>query len=187
MEIRSSIRKNNLIKDVAIIVLSVLVAVLLVQTGAIKGVLTSTQEMRLVGSFVAGVFFTSIFTTAPATVALAEVAQANSIFLTALFGGLGALFGDLILFRFVRNRLSEDFLYLVKQSGSRRLRSIFRLSLFKWLVPFVGALVIASPLPDELGLAMMGLSKMENTRFIPISFALNFFGIVVIGLIARAV
>ncbi|OGG78335.1 hypothetical protein A3A36_01445 [Candidatus Kaiserbacteria bacterium RIFCSPLOWO2_01_FULL_52_12b] len=63
--------------------------------------------------------------------------------------------------------------------------SIFRPRLFKWLIPFVGALIIASPLPDEAGLAMMGLSKMKTSVFIPISFALNFLGILAIGIFAK--
>ncbi|KKR47070.1 MAG: hypothetical protein UT80_C0011G0001, partial [Parcubacteria group bacterium GW2011_GWC1_40_13] len=67
----------------------------------------------------------------------------------------------------------------------KRLFSIFRPKLFKWLIPFIGALIIASPLPDEAGLAMMGLSKMKTSVFIPISFALNFLGILAIGLFAK--
>jgi len=59
------------------------------------------------------------------------------------------------------------------------------LRLFRWSMVLFGALVIASPLPDEIGLAMMGLSKVKTLLFIPISFSLNAFGILIIGLIAR--
>jgi len=44
---------------------------------------------------------------------------------------------------------------------------------------------VISPLPDELGLAMMGLSKMKTSLFIPISFILNSLGILAIGLITK--
>ena len=172
-------------RDLGIIILSIVIAVILVKTGALKSLLTSTQELKFVGSFLAGIFFVSVFTAAPATVVLAEIAQSNSVFWVALFGGLGALVGDLVIFRFVKDRLSADFLYLIKKSKSERLISIFRLKLFRWLIPFVGALIVASPLPDELGLTMMGLSKMKNSLFIPLSFLLNFLGIVAIGLIAK--
>src|SRR3990167_10972742 len=100
-------RKKNIIKDITIISLSIIVAVLLVRTQTLARVFTSTKEMEIIGSFIAGMFFTSIFTTAPAIVTLGEIAQANSVILTAFFGGLGAVVGDLIIFRFVRDRFSE--------------------------------------------------------------------------------
>ena len=179
--------KNNLIKDVSIIALSVLIAVILVETGVLINILASSKKLELFGSFIAGMFFTSVFTVAPATVVLVEIARLNSIFWVAILGGAGAMIGDLIIFRFVKNKLSEDILYLLKKSKSERLISIFRLRIFGWLIAFLGALVIASPLPDELGLAMMGLSKIKTSLFIPISFLLNSLGILIIGLIAKAV
>lgn len=180
-------RENNVMKDLAIVALSVVVAVILVQTGVLKNVLTSTREMRFLGSFLAGVFFVSIFTAAPATVALGEIAKSHSIFATAAIGGFGALLGDWLIFRFVKDRLSEKFLRLVRTAKSERLASVFRLKLFHWLIPLLGALVVASPLPDELGLLMMGLSKMKTPLFLSLSFLLNAFGILIIGYIAKAI
>jgi len=180
-------QKSNAIKDLAILILSIVIAVVFIKTGVLSDLLASTQEIKFIGSFVAGMFFTSVFTTVPATVVLAEIAQSNSIYLVAFLGGLGALLGDWIIFRFIRDTLSADFLYLIKKTGFERFTAIFRLGLFKWLVPFIGALVVASPLPDELGLAMMGLSKMKTSLFIPLSFTLNFLGILAIGLIAKTV
>ena len=178
---------HNVMRDLAIIALSTVVAVIFVKTGILKSMLTSTQDMKFLGSFVSGIFFVSIFTAIPATVIIAELAKTNSIFLVALVGGLGALFGDLIIFRFIKNNLSEDFSYLIKKSRSERFFSIFKLRLFRWFVPFIGALVVASPLPDELGLAMMGLSKIKTSLFVPISFILNSLGILIICIIARSV
>jgi len=173
-------------RDLGIIILSIVIAVILVKTGALKSLLTSTQELKFIGSFMAGIFFVSVFTAAPATVVLAEIAQSNPVFGVAFFGGVGALVGDLVIFRFIKDKLSEDFLYLIKKSKSERLISIFRLKLFRWLISFIGALIVASPLPDELGLAMMGLSKIKTPLFIPLSFSLNFLGIMTVGLIAKA-
>lgn len=180
-------RKMNLIKDLGIIIVSIVIAFIFVKTGVLTNLLTSTQELKFIGSFVAGMFFVSVFTAAPATIVLVEISQSNSIFLVAFFGGIGSLVGDLIIFRFIKDRLSNDFLFLINKPNSERLKSIFRLKLFRWLVPFFGALIVASPLPDELGLAMMGLSKIKTSLFIPLSFLLNFFGILVIGQIAKTI
>jgi len=176
---------NNLLRDLGAVVLSVIVAVILAQTGVLSSILTSTQAWRFLGVFLAGMFFVSIFTTAPAGVVLFEIAQVNSIWEVALFGGLGALVGDLLIFRFIKDSLARDISSLLKKTNQKRLISIFRLKLFRWLLPFLGALVVASPLPDEIGLTMMGLSKMKMLVFIPISFTLNFLGILIIGLFAQ--
>lgn len=177
---------NNLIKDAGIIFLSVIIAIILVKTRALESLLTATGGLTIAGSFIAGLFFTSIFTTAPATVALAEIARAtNSVLPVALIGGLGAMLGDLVIFRFIKNNLAEDLFCLIKKSHGERFISIFHLRLFRRLTILLGALVIASPLPDEIGLAMMGLSKLKTYIFIPLSFILNSAGILVIGLIAQ--
>ena len=137
------------------------------------------------GIFIAGILFVPFFPAAPATVALGEIAQSNSVITVATLGGLGALIGDLIIFRFVKDRVSEHFDYLIKISRSERLFSVFKLKLFRWIVPFVGALIIASPLPDEEDLEKVGLLKMKNSYSILLSFLLNSAGILIIGLIAK--
>lgn len=182
---RTTNEKINIMRDLGIIILSIVVAIILAKTGSLTGLLTSTQEWGLFGSLIAGMFFVSIFTAAPASVVLFEIAVANSIWEVALFGGIGALIGDLLIFRFIKDSLSEDIHWLIRKTKQERLVSIFRFKLFRWLIPFIGALIVASPLPDEVGLAMMGLSKMKTAIFIPISFALNFLGILAIGLFAK--
>ena len=180
--------KNNLIKDAAIIALSIVVAVLLIRTQALAIILTSTKELEIIGSFIAGMFFTSIFTTAPAIITLGEIAQANSVLLTAFFGGLGAVVGDFIIFQFVRDRFSEHLVALVAtKSGKVRLKSLFRLKLFRWLTFLIVGVIIASPLPDELGISFLGFSKTKTSLFIPLSFLFNFIGILIIGLIAKSI
>ena len=178
-------RESHVIKDFAIIVFSIIIAIILAKTGILERILTSTSSLRILGSFFAGAFFTSIFSVAPATVVIAEIAKTTPVLEVAFFGGIGALLGDLIIFRFIKDNLAEDFFYLIKKTKTERWLGIFRLKLFKRLVPLIGAIIIASPLPDELGLAMMGLSKVRTSLFVPISFSLNFFGILIISLIAR--
>lgn len=183
----SSNKKYFLLNDILLIVVSIVVALLLIKTDALEKILNSTQEFHLLGSFITGIFFTSIFTTAPAIVTLGEISQNNSIVLTAIFGALGAVVGDLVIFQFVKDRLSEHIMELVNhQSGGKRIRAVFKRNSFKWLAFLIGGLIIASPLPDELGISFLGFSKMKLSRFIAVSFIFNFIGIFIIGLVATA-
>lgn len=180
--------KNGfLFHDLLIIALSIGVAALLLKTNALVTILTSTKEMEFLGSFIAGLFFTSVFTTAPAVVALGEIAHANSILPVVVFGALGATIGDLIIFRFIRNEFSEHLLELAQHKSSfRRFRALLKMRIFRWLSFFVGGLIIASPFPDELGIGLLGFSKMKARWFIPLSFVFNGIGILAIGLIAQS-
>lgn len=178
--------ENHILQDIAIIVLSVLVAVLLVRTNVLAGFLISIRELGIIGAFVAGMFFTSIFTTAPAIVTLGEISFLQGIFSTALFGAAGAVLGDLIIFRFVRDRFSGHVAEIMThQSVWRRFHLLFKRRFFRWITFLVGGLILASPLPDELGIAVLGFSKMRVKYFALLSFVFNFFGIIVIGFVAR--
>ncbi len=179
--------ENHILQDIAIILLSIVVAVLLVRTDVLANLLISTGEMRIWGSFIAGMFFTSIFTTAPAIAALGEISLLQGIFNTAFFGAMGAVVGDLIIFRFVRNRFSEHVSEMVMyQSIWRRFHLLFKRRFFRWITFLVGGFILASPLPDELGIAVLGFSKMRMKYFVVLSFFFNFLGIAVIGLVARS-
>lgn len=179
--------ENHILQDVALIVLSVLIAVLLVRTNVLASLLTSTEELGVWGAFVAGMFFTSIFTTAPAIVTLGEISFLQGIFSTALFGAAGAVVGDLIIFRFVRDRFSGHIAEIMAhQSVWRRFHLLFKRRFFRWITFLVGGFILASPLPDELGIAVLGFSKMRVKYFALLSFVFNFLGIVLIGFIARS-
>lgn len=178
-------RSSHVIQDAGILVLSITLAVILVKTGILEDMLVRAQEWRWLGSFLAGIFFVSIFTAAPAAIALVEIFQLNPLFETALFASMGALLGDLVIFRFIKNSVAQDIAYLVKKTKQERFTKIFCLKLFGWLVPFMGALVVASPLPDEIGLAMMGIARMKTRLFITVVFVLDFVGLLIVGLITK--
>ena len=180
-------RTVGFVEEQGIVFLSVLIALILAQTDVLVRVLTSTKELELIGSFIAGMFFTSVFTTAPAMVTLGEIAQVQSLVLVALFGAAGAVVGDLIIFRFVKDRVSEHLMAISKeQGGARRMKSLLKRKFFRGFTFFLGGLIIASPLPDEIGISLMGISKMKLPLFVALSFMFNFIGIAMIGLAARA-
>ena len=179
-------KKELLLNDLAIVYASVVIAVLFTQSGALGNILLATKGSLVLGSFVAGIFFTSIFTTIPAIVALGEISIHSSLVVTALAGGAGAVVGDLILFRFVRDRLSEHLMELLAhQGGRRRLRALFHLRYFRFLTFLAGGFIIASPSPDEIGISLLGFSKMKTFYFIILSFCFNAIGIMIVGMTAR--
>lgn len=184
----SETNKKDLLRDIGLLALSILIAVLFARSSALTALLVSAQEYKILGSFIAGIFFTSVFTTAPAVVTLGALAQTTPLLLVALFGAAGSVLGDMIIFYFVRERFSEHLTALfAHQSGSKRIRVLFKRRAFKWITFLVGGLIIASPFPDEIGISLLGFSKMKSSSFMLLSFSCNFFGILLVGLAAQAI
>ncbi len=132
------------------------------------------------GAAIIGVFFVSTFTVAPASVVLFHFAQELNPILVALYAGAGAAIGDLLIFRFLKDRVFEEITPLFKDVGSSYVSSIFKTPYFAWLLPVLGAIIIASPFPDEIGIGLMGLSKIRFWQFMFLAFALNTVGIFII-------
>lgn len=179
---------TNLERDLLIIVISIFFAIAIVRLGVIQDIVSSIDELKIIGSFIAGFFFTSAFTIAPAAIALSEISQTTSPLLVAFWGALGSVVGDLVIFLFIRDRFADDIMQALHTlKNEKKIIHFFKRGFFRWLSPILAALIIASPLPDEFGIALMGISKVRMSLFIPICFVMNFFGILIIALISRAI
>ena len=124
-------------KDIIFILIGGFVALVLSNLGVVDKLVSLFGNVEL-ASFVAGMFFTSVFTIAPASVALGHIAINTPSYIVALWGALGAVFGDLVIFYFIRDRFAEDFM---KSFGSKFLRHIlasFHVGFYKWLSPILG-------------------------------------------------
>jgi hypothetical protein len=156
------------------------------QVGFLTRLMDFVSPLYLVPEFIAGMMYTS-FIFAPISVgALFVLARYNDPFVVALVAGAGAMCADLIILKLFR------FLVFGKSSPISKntllhqiIKSLRGLKLFRTLAPIIGAIVIASPLPDELGLMMLGLSKISTFQASLITYVLNTVGILVIALTAH--
>lgn len=135
-------------------------------------------NLGYLGAFLAGILFVSTFTVAIGAVILLILAEALSPVEIGLIAGLGAVIGDFIIFRFVKDNLAREIKYIYNNIDTdHHLRKIFHTKYFSWTFPVVGAAIIASPLPDEIGVSLLGISKLKTYQFLFISFILNAIGI----------
>jgi hypothetical protein len=169
-----------LVRDIVMISIGIIIAIICVKTGLLDLVLRVFDGYYIIAAFVAGIFFTSAFTIAPSSVALVHLAGNSPVGSIVFWGALGAVFGDLILFFFIRDTFAEDLKKTMKPSTIKHLFHSLHFGFLKWLSPILGALIIASPLPDELGISLLGMSKVKTSVLIPISFVMNMLGIYVL-------
>ncbi len=164
------------------LVASIIAAYFLFKSDVLTSFIAQQRDHHLLISFVSGVLFSSGIVTPLAIVAIMDSAKEIPLWELSLVGAVGSVCGDLLLFRFVRSRLVEYILKVSLHPRVLRMGRSIAAGPFWWIGPLLGAVVIASPLPDELGLVMMGLSTIRLSTFIPLALVANIVGIWLIAI-----
>lgn len=181
-------RKIKLFRDLGIIVASIIVAFFIHQSNLLANFLNSLFGVYFViGAFITGIFFASTFTVAIATSVFLTFAQHHNPLAIALVGGLGAFIGDSFILKFLRDDLIADFEYLEKHFPKRIAKRIIHSRLIFWFAPIFAAILIASPLPDEIGLLLLAGIRLKYHHFFFLSFILNAIGILVVSLFGKII
>lgn len=152
-------------------------------------------------TFIVGMFFTYGLTTAPATAAIYNLGQVFNPLLIAFIGAFGSVISDYLIFKFVKDRLAGEIILLSKHINRLRKpisglileerllliiwRKVSRSKIWSILTPVIAGFIIASPLPDELGVAIFGVIKFNPKKFVVVAYLLNFIGILFIAFFGK--
>lgn len=175
-------------ENTALLIVSIILVFYLAQTPLLDNVIKTAGELSYLGAFIVGMFFVSTFTVAPAIVILYHLADTTLHPIeVAVLAGLGAMIGDYVIFRFMKDRVFEELGPIFKKLQHPGIRDLFKSPFFAWLGPLFGAFLIASPLPDEVGVSLLGLTKIKKWQFFVMTFILNSIGILLTVLAARLI
>jgi uncharacterized membrane protein YdjX (TVP38/TMEM64 family) len=175
-------------KNTVLLAASAILLLIFADHVIVRGIVESVSGFGYPGIFLTGFFIVSTFTIVPATLLLAEVAQTYGYWETVALATAGAILGDFVIFRFIRDTISEELRPIFAAiSKEKQFRKIFRSPFFGWAAPVIGAAIVASPLPDELGLGLLGASRMSNKRFIMLVSVIDFIGIALLVSALRAI
>lgn len=134
---------------------------------------------KVTAAFLFGIMYTSVFT-APVSVVLFYLLgmELNPI-VVALIGGLGSVVGDLLIVKSFRIifKNAGDFISLKKQ---KQILKFIEKHNLRFLGIIFGAIIIASPVPDEIGLLMLGVSNLGYLKISLLSYVLNTLGILIL-------
>ena len=165
-------------KNVIILLLSIIFALILSRFEVLHEFLLNLGNLGYIGAFIAGILFVSTFTVATGAVILLVLAEKLSPVEIGIVAGLGAVIGDFAIFKFVRDGLTDEVKEVYEKiDHNNHLLKLLHTKYFSWMFPVFGAIVIASPLPDEIGVSLMGIGKMKTYQFLILSFILNAVGI----------
>jgi len=142
------------------------------------------NQIGYVGIFIAGMLFAFGFS-APIAVAFFIISNPSNIIIAGIVAGFGAFLSDMAIFNWVKYSLEDEF-EKIKHSKTikglnKKIERNIGLKIRNYLLYFFAGILIASPLPDEVGVTMMaGLTKIKRRVLGIISFILNTIGITII-------
>ncbi len=148
----------------------------------------SISEWGYIGALVAGILYVFGLTAAPATAIFLLMADHYNIVVLGILGGLGSLLGDFMIFKLIRYSFADEIRTLFQERIVHYFTRRVPHALRKMFIPLVAGFIIASPLPDEVGVFLLAASPRVTSRFFAmLCYVLNTAGIFVILGIGRAV
>ena len=133
-------------------------------------------------AFVGGVLYSFGFTAPFGVGIFLAIAGSVNQYLAAVVAGLGSVLSDYLIFQFIRLSFSDEFGRVSRIRLARSVNKVFKNSVSPGLRTVVlvalSGIFIASPLPDEIGVALLaGFTQVEARTVMAISFLLNTAGI----------
>jgi hypothetical protein len=180
--------------NVAIFIISIILSYFILTSEILRYAISKMGNFGYVGAFIGGAFYTTSFTMAPSVSLLYLLGKSLNPFLIALIGGMGAVITDFIIFHFVKKSVESIGFFswlrvkvFLLTARSKFLRKIRKSKFAQYIIPVIAGLIIASPLPDELGIALMGVAKYETKKFLLFSFLLNATGILIVATAGKVI
>jgi hypothetical protein len=181
---------------VTILVASLVASVVLLRVFDFHPLVQQLSQFALPAAFLGGILFNYSLTFVWGTSILYLLGGSYSPGLIWLCATIGAVIGNLTILKFIQNdELHHELRHLFSRLAHHKathlhrpihpqiLKSVARhharLKIIYWhfLLSILGGLIIMSPLPDELGVALLGWANLSKTKFVLISFFLNGLGL----------
>jgi len=167
-------------KHTTLAILAIAAFVLLLDTALVQALLAYIEHLGIPGIVLTGLLFVSFFTVAPATVLLIALTEDYNPLTIAFYAAIGSLVGDWIILKVFEEKVGYELKPLAKKW---KLLTFFRLLKRKKnreRTTLLGMVVIASPLPDEIGIGLLGISHLPIISLLIITFLLNAAGILIL-------
>jgi hypothetical protein len=144
--------------------------------------------MGYFGTFLAGLLYPYALSSAAGTGILLILAKEQNLLLAGVIAGIGALISDIILFLFVTHSFSDEVQNLSKEKVVRAINRWLPSSLRIYLLAIFAGILIASPLPTEIGILMMtSIKNISFKKFIITIYFLHASAIFIILLIGNTI
>lgn len=174
-------------KNIIVFAVGLAISLILFFTGGLSGAVAAIGDLSYVGSLIMGMLYATSLGAGFASVAFVAIGEKFDPLTVAVLGGVGAMIADLAILRFLTSGIMDELktifqgrFYFIR---SERVKRIFKTRTARFFGPLVGFFIIASPLPDELGVLVLASFGVRMGRTIPLFFILNAVGIYLLAVI----
>ncbi len=177
-----------------LIFLSTSLAVYMLTAPEIVNFIENTGGMGYLGALIAGFFFSSLFTTPIATAVLIILGKTLDPLVIAAIGAFGAATADMIIYSAAKKsienlsvEINELKLFMerhnpVHVNAKNKLFHEIKMH----TAPVLAGFIIASPLPDELAVGLLGAAHYNKKKTVVLSYIANFIGIMALAYMGKA-
>jgi len=167
-----------------LLIIAIIFAYYIFKNPIISKEIKNLGEFSHIGFFIAGMFLAFGFS-APFAVGFFIISKPENILLAVFIGGLGASFSDWLIFKFIKISFMKEFNNLRKSGASKKINEIFNknfsIRIRHYLLYIFAGILIATPLPDEIGVSMLaGLTTIKQRILVITSFILHCLAILII-------
>jgi hypothetical protein len=139
------------------------------------------------GTFLADLLYPYALTSAAGTGILLILTKEQNLLLAGLIAGLKAVTSDILLLFFVKHGFRDEVEKLSKEKVVRTISRWIPAPVRVYLPATFAGLLIASPLPTEMGIMLLAsIKNLSFKKFIVLVYALHASAIFIILLIGRA-
>lgn len=173
--------------------ISFIAAYLLFQEGFFNAIPSVVEGHGYVSMFLGGALIAFGFTAPFGAALFVELAHTVNPYVGAIAGSLGAVTVDVTIFSFVRFSFDDELHQLKASAVMQWVRNwLYHESIPERIQQYmawsVAGMLIASPLPDEVGVAMLsGFTELKGRPFSALCFGLHTTGILMILLATRVI
>lgn len=163
-------------KHTTLAIIAIIAFVVLVDATLLATAVRALDGSGVIGAVLAGLFSVSFFTAAPALVVIIDLTHHLDPLLLAFLVALGSMLGDWLLLKFFEEKIFEELKPIARKLNLHNAKRWLSKPATKWILIVTGGLIISSPLPEEAGLALMGITHYNRFVILTICFVLNMIG-----------
>jgi hypothetical protein len=185
---KNSMRVNVRYPRLLLFLVSVIVVYFLFSGVLYEPLHEALLVLGYLGTFLAGLLYPYSFTSVAGTAILLVLAQNQNIFLAGVIAGIGALISDLAIFCFVKYSFGGEVQQLSQGSSIKTLNRVIPARLRTPLFVVLACVLIASPLPTEIGIMLLtSVKKLSLKQFLVLVYLLHLSAIFVILFIGQKI
>ncbi|MEK7528096.1 MAG: hypothetical protein AAB574_03725 [Patescibacteria group bacterium] len=152
-------------RNIFLLCLGLFFAYLLYRSPLFPNLVAYLIRFGYLGGLLGGFLFSSTLTAIIGLLLILSLAPHLSLFGLVSAAALGAVIGDIVIFYLIRNKIDHDSSFAPQLFIRYHLTKLFHSRYFSWTLPIVGALIIMSPLPDELGISLFSVAHTPVEEF----------------------